>query len=646
MDEGKRSQVPSEPPLTATSIVAGAMTLVALIAPWFHPRGYSFGQLLNTHVALILLETIALQCMLWLIAKVISLKSTANAMRFLVITHGAVLLVTWANAVLYRWSGQLLLSPKGMSIIHELPTQLMQFANTATIATHLFALVITVGYLVLLSAIGVRCSRMFKTLSSAIDTDRFEYVVAFACLACVVLSHGSIEEKSMLQPTRHPYAIFSVSSLTPARKAKREKEAPAYRATIDKTEKVSRQSQLKKALQTQRLSQRLIRVTPKSAISDNETGNFLIVILESFRAELVEPKTMPWLSKKTEEAIYCNNHFSGGNASQHGIFSIVNGLNAYWFYQPVTYNPLLNRLYKQAGYELGFFGSKNDWSRFKMDGFIDSSEFDFYRCTAYDGIKTDRATLASAMNFLEDRSGKTPRLAIAYLYSTHAPYESYPKDRVFSPSADARVAYPYNAGQRDQVWNRYRNSAHSLDRLLSQVDLTNTHVLITGDHGESFLEDQTIGHGTKISNYQNQCPAILFGPKVRKRHLSHPTMHADLLPTLLSIADIRVSHPNAFDGMALDRASETALSERIVCTRDYFSEELLLITCDSRDEQDRRQVLIEFNLKKGSFVVKPKNSLGSAVPYARKNSGRISLLDAWLHQTFSVRNFPSADDLR
>ncbi|MGB1927440.1 MAG: hypothetical protein ACPHL6_12955, partial [Rubripirellula sp.] len=251
MDEGKRSQVPSEPPLTATSIVAGAMTLVALIAPWFHPRGYSFGQLLNTHVALISLETIALQCMLWLIAKVISLKSTANAMRFLVITHGAVLLVTWANAILYRWSGQRLLSSKGMSIIHELPTQLMPFANTATVATHLFALVITVGYLVLLGAIAARCSRIFKMPSSVIDTGRFEYVIVFAGLGGVVLSHGSIEEKSMLQPTRHPYAIFSVSSLTPAMKTKREKEAPAYRATIDKTEKVSRQSQLKKALQTQ-----------------------------------------------------------------------------------------------------------------------------------------------------------------------------------------------------------------------------------------------------------------------------------------------------------------------------------------------------------------------------------------------------------
>lgn len=322
------------------------------------------------------------------------------------------------------------------------------------------------------------------------------------------------------------------------------------------------------------------------SISDSESDlssmpDVVVVVVESFRRELVDPEVMPNLWALARKGIHCRNHFSGGNATSHGMFSLFNGLEAIWHERPIRFSPLLNRLFRSARYEVGFFAGHDHWREFYMDGFITEEQFDVFEIAPHNGLSSDRRATELASMFLDGNSTASrehrPRLAILYLYATHATYTSYPEDQLFQPAADDRFVYPYAESSQRQVWNRYKNSAHTVDRFLSAVLKDNRVVIVTGDHGEAFLEDGTIGHGIRISEYQNMTPAVVYVPGCEPRVIESPTSHADLLPTLLAAVGLRVSDDSTFDGVDLRAAADESLSDRIFVTRNYLHDDVALI---------------------------------------------------------------------
>ena len=321
--------------------------------------------------------------------------------------------------------------------------------------------------------------------------------------------------------------------------------------------------------------------------------DIVIVVLESFRHELVDPAVMPNLAAAADKGLWCKRHFSGGNATSHGMFSIVTGMDATWFDTSLRYQPPVYRLFRSAGYEIGFFAGHDDWRKFYMDGFVSSDHFDTFEITPQDRLESDRRAIQSMTKLLEPEETRAPRLAILYLYVTHAPYRSYAQDRVFSPAAKDGFMIPYSNDQVNKVWNRYKNSAVTADRWIGSIlsSSSNRLVLVTGDHGEAFLEDGTIGHGTKISMQQNSTPAILIGSGIPHREIDAPTIHSDLLLTLLSATGIGLSDPSRqvdaiedddgaslFDGSDLLSTSEETLFQRTNVTRDYLTDDVQLIT--------------------------------------------------------------------
>lgn len=319
----------------------------------------------------------------------------------------------------------------------------------------------------------------------------------------------------------------------------------------------------------------------------SDSPDILIVVLESFRHELVSDEVMPNLASAAKQGLWCKHHFSSGNATSHGLFSIVTGMDATWFDTSLRYTPPLYRLFRSAGYEIGFFAGHDDWRKFYMDGFVTPGHFDEFAITPQNRLASDRQAIQAAINFLEPISLRPPRLAILYLYITHAPYRSYAKDRTFRPAAKDGFLIPYSTDVVDEVWNRYKNSARTADRWIGSLlsDSENRIVVVTGDHGESFLEDGTIGHGSKISPQQNRTPLVLVGPGLPRREMNEPTIHSDVLPTLLAATGINLIDSGAtkdsleplFDGFNLLDVRKDALSSRQNVTRDYLTNDVRLI---------------------------------------------------------------------
>lgn len=473
------------------------------------------------------------------------------------------------DAVTFRWTGERFLSAAVWRLATELRAGLVGHV-TARMLTDAAALVaLTAAGLYLLQQMAQRlattmCDR--RWLGSACGIGVAGSLVLLI-LGALPLLQSKATLASMAQHSgRHPLCVFR---LLPDRSV-----IPIEVVVATPTGK----DDLQRALLRRHNEQRLVSVQPVQTRST--LPDVLIVVIESFRSELVDDDVMPSLSQLAAEGLHCQTHFSGGNATSHGMFSLFNGLEAVWFQRPVTYSPLLNRLFRHAGYEIGFFAGHDDWRLFMMDGFIDPQHFDVFECVHPNGLLSDRHAVVNASRFLarqQHEGSAKPRLAILYLYATHAVYQSYVEDQVFQPAADRRLIYPYSDQMRDQVWNRYRNSGRTVDRFLKSLLRDDRVILVTGDHGESFLEDGTIGHGIRISSYQNMTPAILYAPQLAPRKIRAPTSHIDLLPTLLDLLAIPITHPRVFDGVSLCRASDQALSDRCFLTRNYLDNDYGLI---------------------------------------------------------------------
>ncbi len=481
-----------------------------------------------------------------------------------------------ADAIMFQWTGERFLSAASWRILSESSSRLIPFTTTRMMIDAALVALLSFSWLLLLVYVARRMACQWPPPNHARKASIFLALclAAIGVVAATTLRDPNATFQSMTADSaRHPFCVFRLIPFQGV-------SGPAAAPSTPLVGKGPREAKARRELE-----QRYVTVDANS--TDSSYPDILIVVVESFRRELVTAEIMPHLWAIAQKSLHCRHHFSGGNATNHGMFTLINGLEAIWYQQPVTYSPLLNRLFHGAGYEIGFFAGHDDWRLFMMDGFIDPKHYDVFECTTPHGLSSDRRATENAIRFLERRDpgalASKPRLALLYLYATHAIYDSYAEDQIFQPAADDRLRYPYDDAMRDQVWNRYKNSARTVDRFLAAAFRENCVMLVTGDHGESFLEDGTIGHGIRISEYQNMTPAILYAPNLEPRTLDCPTSHADLLPTLLDLAGIRITPRGVFDGVSLRQTSESDLANRVFVTRNYLDDDFGLIgpwTCE------------------------------------------------------------------
>ncbi len=109
----------------------------------------------------------------------------------------------------------------------------------------------------------------------------------------------------------------------------------------------------------------------------------------------------------------------------------------------------------------------------------------------------------------------------------------------------------------------------ALDRVLVQLDEDReeieTHVLVVSDHGESFGEGGSVGHGRRLTTEQIRVPCFGLSPRVAPGVSVRPIGTTDLTTTILSLAGVAGEAPGGRD--LVDRETEPA---RVVGMRRAF----------------------------------------------------------------------------
>ncbi len=269
--------------------------------------------------------------------------------------------------------------------------------------------------------------------------------------------------------------------------------------------------------------------------------NVLLVVIDAMRADALTPAVAPRLSALAPSTIRFDAHYSGGNSSRAGMFSLFYGLPAtYWAaFAAVARPPVLMDLFRQYGYQLGLFSSSPVYSGVGLDRTALAREPNLrLRTDPPDGAARHRdGTVTDEwIDWLERRDRARPFFGFLYFDAPQAkaPPDGYP----------AIVAPPPGATKQQRLEARYLTAVHYVDSLVGRVldDLTRrglddrTVVIVTSDHGMEFGENGLgfTGHGTAYSAYQMRTPFLIRWPGRALARIERRTSHLDVAPTLVT----------------------------------------------------------------------------------------------------------------
>lgn len=174
----------------------------------------------------------------------------------------------------------------------------------------------------------------------------------------------------------------------------------------------------------------------------------------------------------------------------------------------------------------------------------------------YDEFMTDRYRMVNSQRFADqvttdalawlELNSEKPFFLWVHYFDPHWPYN---ENKTFST-----VAIPSRAEQDNQYAKKIYGynceiafTDHHFGRLttkLHQLGLSaSTVIMVTSDHGESFGEQNYLGHGRRIYNSGLIVPLFIYLPDrvPASRVLTYPAQHVDLLPTVADLFNLNLA---------------------------------------------------------------------------------------------------------
>ncbi|WP_199458801.1 DUF3413 domain-containing protein [Vibrio owensii] len=280
-----------------------------------------------------------------------------------------------------------------------------------------------------------------------------------------------------------------------------------------------------------------VNVEPKG-----KQPNVLFILVDAWRQSDATPEIMPNVSKFSEKTINFFQHMSGGNSTQAGIFSLFYSLPAtYWdsFYASQK-SPVFMDTLQNQGYRMGIFGSAPLTSPPLSRTVFKKVKDLTLKQTGETQIKRDQQITDEFIQFQKQDSDK-PYFSFLFYDSAHGTSFPEPEFAKFKPYWE-RVDHILlnNDFDASLYHNRYKNSLYFIDSLIAKVlknvDLENTIVVITSDHGEEFNDHKMNywGHTGNYSDTQVHVPLYVYLPDHQPEQINYRTTHYDIVPTLMN----------------------------------------------------------------------------------------------------------------
>jgi hypothetical protein len=258
--------------------------------------------------------------------------------------------------------------------------------------------------------------------------------------------------------------------------------------------------------------------------------NVLVIAVDSFRADLVDSQTMPFLQHYSQQNQLFTHHLSGGNQYSSGMFSLLYGLQgSYMDAVDLNYTaPLLTQTLKQQGYQLGLFTTDDGVNEAKPKAIFK----DFAPVLASEKGGSALSDIASVDAFQQWRHQQHgPWFALLNLKSP----EDYDTPVGFLGVQTVKPAKPLKPAEK-VLFNQYRQSLNFIDQQLQRLLEAlpqDTIVLITGVSGKLFTSNtDEARHNLSPDNIQ--VPLIIHWPGSVSGKVNYRTSHYGVVPTLMT----------------------------------------------------------------------------------------------------------------
>lgn len=268
--------------------------------------------------------------------------------------------------------------------------------------------------------------------------------------------------------------------------------------------------------------------------------NLVIILVDAMRSGMLGKGLAPNLDQLVEtRATQFTNHFSGGNSSRMGAFSLFYGLPPGYFssFEALQKPPVLMTELATQNYQFGLFSSSNLYRPVTLDrtAFAEVPDLRIETKPAdAPAWQRDLIMTGEWITWLDQRAKDRPFFGFLFYDAVN--------DMTFPPEFEGQISAESELPMA-QKFARYQTAIRFNDELIGQVvnDLESrglaesTVIMISSDHGEEFGEngDDITGHGSGYSRYQLGTPMLLAWPGISPKRINHRTSHYDVVPTLM-----------------------------------------------------------------------------------------------------------------
>ncbi len=275
--------------------------------------------------------------------------------------------------------------------------------------------------------------------------------------------------------------------------------------------------------------------------------NIVWLVGESLRTDVLEASIMPETWKFAQKSLFFQNHYSGGNSTRTGVFTLFYGLHGtYWFpFFHAKRSPVLLDFLQKEGYHIEIFSSQSfTFPEFDKTVFVNMPPAQMHLSKLTPGWRRDREHVDSILEFLSHHDRQKPFMLFMFYDSTHSSYSFPPECTIREPYIlDFNYVTTDLKKDMELLKNSYINAVYHLDtqvaRVLNHLEKNNfledTIIIITGDHGQEFMEKGRWGHHSSFSEEQTKTPLVLWVPGQKHQTIQDITCHQDIAPTILSI---------------------------------------------------------------------------------------------------------------
>jgi hypothetical protein len=269
-----------------------------------------------------------------------------------------------------------------------------------------------------------------------------------------------------------------------------------------------------------------------------EAPNVLWIVVDGLRPDAPNAALTPALVAFRDQSLVFEDHWSAGNSSRMGGFSMFYGLPGTYFqsFYVAERPPVLLDQFRAQGYELFAADAVGFGSPTQMDRTVFAGVPDLHSGAGLGRVEGNRKATQDFVHWIGARTAAKPFFAMVWY--NHSDLDIGDAGPVLAP--DGRYAANPEAAAR---WLRYRRGLAVIDgevaQSLAALDRADgsaeTLVLVMGDHGFEF-DDLGLGyyeHASNYARYQLQTPLWMRWPGREPRRYAHRSSHLDIPTTLL-----------------------------------------------------------------------------------------------------------------